>query len=347
MPPLILSAPAPIPEEYVSPWQGLRTVWTGCDGSVWDLTDRSSGVALVMQGLVGLHFPKFARHSSKSRALPGNRLRGWQAEEREVFWPLLIWADGSDGWRDRNNAFMNSLHPADAGTWEVQAGTNAPRSLDLTLVVDDDYAFEVDPLKRGWAGYPVSLEAAQPYWRGEKVTAGPWLAPQVVPFIDPAGSPPFHISSGTTFGAATVSNTGDVPAWGVWRLTGPLSGVEIGVDGAVISLPFSLASGKVLVIDTDPAHPTAVLDGVDATASLGLQDYAAVPPGEAVDLHVEAVGGGQVQFELTPCISAPSERGSRGRRIEVRDLQQGAPVPPAAGRTRSERGARSERDPDG
>ena len=299
MAPLILSAPAPLPESYVNPWQGLTVVWKGCDGSVWDLTDRESGVALFLKGVVGLHFPKFTRHKSKSRAIPGSRLRGWQATEREVFWPVLVWADGSDAWRDRNNAFMNSFHPATPGTWTVKAGSNPPRTLDLTLVVDDDYAFEIDPLQRGWAEYGVTLEAAKPYWRGQKEVAGPWLAPAAVPFIDPAGAPPLHISAGTTFGAAKVPNVGDVEAWGVWTLVGPLTDIELGVGGVVMT-PFDLGVDDVLVIDTDPENATVTLNGADATTELGLQDYAAVPPGAEVALHVEAIGGGSVQFELTP-----------------------------------------------
>lgn len=297
--PVILSVPAPLPEPYVNPWPGLSVTWTGADGSVWDLTDRESGVALFLKGVVGLHFPKFTRYKTRSRAIPGSRLRGWQAGEREVFWPLLIWADGSDAWRDRNNAFMNSLHPQIPGTWTVQAGSNPARSLDLTLVVDDDYAFEMDPMRCGWAEYPVTLEAAQPYWRGEPVKAGPWKAPAVRPFIDPAGAPPFYISKGTTFGSAKVANTGDVPAWGVWRMVGPLTGVEVGVGDSVIH-PFDLGVDDELVIDTDPRHPTALLNGVDATAALGLQNYAAVPPGAKVGLHVQAIGSGSIQFELTP-----------------------------------------------
>ncbi len=301
MAPLILSRPAPLPAPYVNPWPGLSVVWTGCDGSTWDLTDRASGVALYLAGVEGLHFPKVTRFSSKSRAIPGNRLRGWRAEERDVFWPVLLWADGSQGWLDRNAAFWASVHPERAGTWTVQAGTAPARSLDLTLVLDDSYAFQMDPLRVGWAEYPVHLEAAQPYWRGKVVERGPWRAPEAVPFIDPAGSPPFHISSGTAFGSVTVPNPGDVPAWGTWQITGPLDvGVEVGVAGAVITVPFPVPAGKTLTIDTDPQRPTAFMDGVDVSAVLGLQDYAAVEPGAEVPLHVEATGAGSVGFALTP-----------------------------------------------
>lgn len=301
MPRLILSRPAPVPAPYVSPWPGLSVVWTGWDGSVWDLTDRDSGVALYLGGVEGLHFPKLTRYTSKSRAIAGNRMRGWRAEERDVFWPVLVWSDGAAGWIDRNTAFFRSMHPDRAGTWTVKALGREARSLDLTLVVDDSYTYDMDPLRVGWAEYPVSLEAARPYWRGEPVKLGPWKAPNPQPFFGAGGyGPPFYISGSESFGHAVVNNPGDIEAWGVWTVTGGLTGVELGVGGAVITVPFSVPEGSVLQIDTDPRRPTAKLDGVNVTPLLGLQDFAPVPDGAEVPLHVQGIGTGSVEFEITP-----------------------------------------------
>lgn len=305
----ILSAAAPLPEPYVNPWPGLSVIWEGWDGSEWDLTDGKSGVALYLAGVEGLHFPRFTRYTSKSRAIPGNRSRGWRAEEREVFWPILLWADGSDAWAARNNAFMRSMHPGRPGVWRVRAGSAPERRLALTLDVRDGYAFQIDPLRRGWAEYPITLEAAQPYWVGERIVAGPWSAPNPVDFFG-EGGPPFYISEQATFGSASITNPGDIEAWGTWTAVGPLSELKLGVADTVVEVPFSIPDGKTLVIDTDPRRPTATLGdtvpdpdgfvGEDATAQLGLQDYAPVPDGGDVALHVEATGAGSVQFQIDP-----------------------------------------------
>lgn len=298
--PVILSRPAFLPDPIGSvDWFGMSVTWEGWDGSVWDLNDFAGGVLLYREGVEGLHFPRISRYTSRSRAIPGNRLRGWRAEERSVFWPIFVWGDGSEAWRLRNEAFMRTIHPDRAGTWRVKVGSQV-RSLKLTGTFDEPHLFGVDPLMRGWEKYGVTLEAAQPFWEGEKIIRGPWLAPASESFIPASGAPPFYISAGSTFGSATIPNPGDVPVWGVWRMEGPLTGVEVGVGSTLVHVPFDITAGEVLLIDTDPRHPTATLDGADVTTALGLQDYASVPPGAEVSLHVEATGAGSAQFELTP-----------------------------------------------
>lgn len=307
--PLILSQPLALPQgAQDSNWEGLSFVWSGWDGSVWDLTDPAGGVALLLDGVEGLHNPKLTRYTSQSRAVPGNRLRGWRANARDVFWPVLLWADGSDGWRERNNDFWSTIHPDKPGVWTVGAGESS-RSLLLTGVFDDAYAYEHDPFRKGWAEYPVPLEAAQPYWEGEEIVRGPWRTADPASFFP---GPPFTISSGAAFGAASIPNPGDVEAYGVWWVRGPLSSIELGVGSTAITVPFSVAAGKMLRIDTDPRRPTATLGnavdyddlddftGTDQTSALGLQSYAAVPPGAKVNLHVEGTGSGEISFHLRP-----------------------------------------------
>lgn len=298
MAPVILSQAGAAPPEIVSNWESLQLIWIGWDGSVWDLNSRDSGALLYRRGVEGMHFPVISRNRTTSRTVPGNRLRSWRAEAREVFWPIYLWGDDSKQWRDRNNAFLKTIHPDRPGMWKVTG--DETRTLRLTGVFDDAFQHDVDPQLRGWVQYPITLEAAQPYWEGTPIKRGPWRAPASISFIDPAGSPPLHISSGAAFGSAKITNPGDVPVWGVWRLRDALENVEIGVGGTIISLPFDLIDGDELVIDTDPRQPTATLNGEDATVELGLQDYAVVPAGSEVDLHVEAVGPGSVEFELTP-----------------------------------------------
>lgn len=298
MAPVLLSSTTPPPAEIVSDWESLSMIWVGWDGSVWDLNARDRGVLLYRKGVEGLHNPVITRHTTTSRTVPGNRLRSWRAEAREVFWPIYLWGDDSKQWRDRNTAFLRTIHPDRAGMWKVTG--EETRTLRLTAVFDEAHQHEVDPQLRGWVQYGITLEAAQPYWEGLPIKRGPWRAPASDPFIDPAGSPPLHISSGAAFGSATIPNPGDVSVWGVWTLRDALEGVEIGVGDTLIVLPFDLNDGDELIINTDPRHPTATLNGEDATTALGLQDYAPVPNGSEVALHVEAIGTGSIEFSITP-----------------------------------------------
>jgi hypothetical protein len=313
--PVALSAPPLAPPIPPQQWQGLEVTWEGPDGSFWDLTDPAGGVLLVREGVEGLHFPQITRQGTRSRAFPGRRLRGWQAREREVFWRVYVWADGTEAWLDRVEAFFSTIHPTDEGTWTVKAGNRRPRSLQLTGVFDDSFVYDRDPTKYGWHIYPVTLEASMPYWQGERVRRGPWSNPNPVPFFPEGGAPPFHISKSSSFGDASVSNEGDVDAFGVWWVQGPLSSIELGIGDTLIRVPFTVADGEMLRIDCDPRRPTGqrgpvplnpetgdvdtdLFVGTDATRDLGLQDFAAIPRGRTVPLHIAGVGSGSVMFDL-------------------------------------------------
>jgi hypothetical protein len=299
MAPFILStdAPAPIPS-MESDWASLSLIWRGWDGSVWDLNSRENGVLIYRGGVEGMHNPRITKHASTSRAVPGSRQRGWRAEARDVFWPIYLWGDSSAQWRERNNAFLRTIHPDLPGTWEVTGAET--RTLSLTGTFGDPHSYDIDPQLSGWVQYGVTLEAEQPYWAGPKIKRGPWKAPASRSFIDPAGSPPLHISKGSAFGSATIPNPGDVEVWGVWTGIGPLSDIAVGIDDTIVTVPFDLDAGDVLIIDTDPRNPSVTLNGVDAEELLGLQDYAAVAPGDEVDLQVDAAGAGSIEFSLVP-----------------------------------------------
>jgi len=300
MPGLVLAAPTVAPPIEVRQWGRLGVTWTGPDGSVWDLTDPLGGVLLRREGTEGLHNPVITKYSSTSGAIPGKRLRGWQAQSRDVFWPIHLWADGSDAWLERQRAFFNTIHPDREGVWKVTAGTES-RTLRLTGVFEEGHAYELDPYQQGWAQYGVTLEAVQPYWQGTPEVYGPWSAGEAQPFIDPETlGPPFHIGSARAFGKAVASNPGDVDVCPVWRATDELDDIVLGVGSTVIEVPFPLSNGDVLVIDTDPRRPTATLNGEDATEALGLQDYAQIPPGAKVPLTVAATGSGSITCQVMP-----------------------------------------------
>lgn len=293
---LILATPPAPPPQPRSPWGTLRLEWVGWDGSVWSLNDYRAGLQLLRDGVEGLHFPKITKWSSTSRAVPGQRRRGWQADPRRVFWPLLVWGDGTDAWLERQDEFFRTIHPDRPGTWRVTAGAQT-RTLQLTGDFTDAHAYARDPLMKGWAVYPVAMEADQPYWEGQPVAAGPWSAHAGEPFFP---GPPFHIGSSATLTSAEITNPGDVDAWPVWSAWDELTSLTLGVSGRTIVVPFDLSDGDRLVIGTDPRKPFATRNGVDVLAELGLQAYAPVPALGTAPLAISAGGTGSVACTITP-----------------------------------------------
>ncbi|WP_344820231.1 hypothetical protein [Microbacterium soli] len=253
----------------------------------------------MVDGVTGLHFPTIDKFTSTSRAVPGFRNRGWRTASRDVFWPLYVYGDGSELWRDVYTRFFNTIHPQKAGVWEVTAGTQT-RTLRLTGVFGEEHQFPRDPYAAGWAVIPVQMEPEQPYWEGKTVRRGPYSAPTGSDFIPPGLAPTFHLSPAATFASATVPNVGDVDAWLTWTVEGPLTDVVLGVGNVTATVPFEIAAGQTLRIDTDPRNVSARLDGVDVTEQLGLLEFAAVPSGGSVPLTVSASGAGGITAELTP-----------------------------------------------
>ena len=297
---VILSAPPVVPPVPPNQWQGATVTWFGADGSVWDLANGVGGAVLENEGTEGLHNPVVTNFSSTSRVVPGSRLRGWRTETREVFWPVFVYSnENSDEWKARYRAFFQSIHPEIPGRWRIGHGGTF-RELELTGVFKDSHAFQHDPLIFGWEKFGVQFEAAQPYWSGEPLQLGPWKQPESGSFFGVSGAPDFFISSTSEIGRATVSNPGDVEAWMTWTCVGPLTDISIGIGDDVAVVPFDLADGEVLVIDTDPRHQSGTLDGVDVTTELGLLSYGAIPPGSDVEVHVEAGGVGEISGTLTP-----------------------------------------------
>lgn len=304
---LILAQPPVIPPVAPKAFQGVLLEWIGYDGSIWDLTNGGGGVVLdpVEGDIVGLHEPEIEKYKSESYSIPGHRLLGWRTKTREVFWPTLIYADTSDQWNDTYGRFFRSIHPQFEGVWRATYAGQT-RELRLTGEYSGRHGSSLAPQTIGWERFGITLEAAQPYWAGDVVTRGPWIGPNETPFYgdegEPGwvGGPPFYISKAQTIGSATMTNPGDVDAFPTWTAIGPLADIVVGIGDALVTVPFDLTEGETLVIDTDPRHVQARLDGTPVTAELGFQRFKPIPPGGAVPIHVEASGNGSVSCSLVP-----------------------------------------------
>lgn len=294
---------APPPAAPVNLWPGVTDMtWVGWDGSRWPLLSIASGAVLVNEKVKGLGFPDFLRYASKAQGVPGSRWRGWDVDERDVFWPLMVFSDGgTDAWLRHNAALMATFRPDRTGTWIVTTSLGTRRLRCRLAKIDD--AFDVDPSRVGWFVYGIGLVAEDPYWRGdaESIT---WRAQgQSRAFLPKLGETGFWLSSSFTAGSARVSNRGDVDSYPVHELAGPINaGAKVGVGGSTVTVPFAVPSGQSLTIDTRPDRLT-VTDQAGTSRFPDLTGDVAFPPipaGEDVPITVEFSGAGTITTTFEP-----------------------------------------------
>lgn len=299
-------------------WLRTRITWTGHDGSFWDITDPEGGACLLRDGVEGLHMPKFKDWVRESPAISGQRFAGSIAEARTVVLPLAIYTDvSSKQWVEHDSRFWNSMHPRKQGTLRVYAGgSGSSRRLRLRLT-PELHRYDQDPSFADWAEYVAVLVADQPFWEG-KVIERTWGGEAAVQkFYEDTGTHLINLMSGHTTSSATVWNEGDEDAWPVWTIIGPTLQSHVGVGTNLVQIPFEVADGKALVIDTDPTVRTAIqydysagsydipetfTNPLDRTADLtGSVKFAAIPAGDDASINISLEPGtGYIRVKITP-----------------------------------------------
>jgi hypothetical protein len=150
----------------------------------------------------------------------------------------------------------------------------------------------------------VVFRAAQPFWEDAAETVLSWSPvtenTNFFPISNPDTGSFITISQGNVITTATIENNGDMPAWPIWEITGPGSGLVqlVNADtGETIQFSRSLALGETITIDTRPGIKTVrAADGSNEFRSLGLSQLFALAPG-ATTVYL-SVGGAETETTI-------------------------------------------------
>src|SRR5690606_3916716 len=180
----------------------------------------------------------------------GTRVRHIQPEPRTISGPVRVWG------RDHRELVAAWRELARALTQTRRLG---PGRLRVTR--PDGSAREIEAIyEAGFSGEPgqghlydtavLSLYCPDPYWRD--VTPRTIVRECAIgaPYLDPYPT----VSSGRALGDTVIYQDGDVEAWPVWTITGPLEQL-IAINhttGERFTLTYSLGAGDEIVITTDP-----------------------------------------------------------------------------------------------
>jgi hypothetical protein len=285
----------------VRPFYGVRFQWIGWDGSIWDLSSDVRSGAYLMPGVRGMEMPSPKHYMRRSPGRAGASHQGLTFAERDVFWPLRMWADeSSDVFIRQRRAFMRTLDPSKTGVWRVIQPNGDARSIRCRFVGFDSVP-DSDPVEAGWGHYGIRMVAEDPFWYGPPLLQSWGVGDPQEFFVAPPSDDVLFISPSASVSSATFTNSGDVPAYPRWKVTGPTDDVVLGFGGKVITVPFAVPEGEQLIVETEPGAQSAYLDGVKVTNQLGSSaKFAPVPAGGQTTLSLEMSGTGRVSLELSP-----------------------------------------------
>ncbi|KAH1283708.1 hypothetical protein KXX11_003298, partial [Aspergillus fumigatus] len=111
---------------------------------------------------------------------------------------------------------------------------------------------------------------------------------------------PVVLTPGVGSGWDNLSNKGDVPAWPVIRVEGPLESWSVQIDGLRVSSDYPVEEFDWITIDTDPRKQSALLNGFeDVMDRLKEWEFAPIPPGGSKSVNIEMVGLGAIVVSIT------------------------------------------------
>lgn len=210
--------PTPFPQP-VDPG-APQVTWIAPDGTVWPLTTPSLGWH-TLDAVTGWGAaPK--RITTRPHPRGGVRVSHIQPQARYITWPLRV--EGSThlelvgNWRRIVDAFemTDQLGP---GRLQVARPDGTRREI---LAYSQEGFDGSQGQGHTYDTAVLTLLCEDPYWRDVDETAPePWAyVATVEDFLDPYPT----VSSGQTIdGGSTVFNAGEIEAWPVWTITGPMT----------------------------------------------------------------------------------------------------------------------------
>jgi len=217
---------------------------------------------LLMQEVSGHVMPPFRRDERWIGQM--GIITGIRADAREVFLPLLV---RSNNLQEAMRLCAQYWNPLDGdGNLRVIDDSNHVRILKCRYV--DGLEGDGRNSGSGWQKIGLRLRALQPYWQDEEYQDFMFVMAPPVVFFQTAFFP-LHISKSSIDGSLTVNNPGEVEAYPIIIVQGPLTSLELKnlTMKPVKTMTFpilTMSASDVLVINTSPDMMSVTINGINA-----------------------------------------------------------------------------------
>jgi hypothetical protein len=220
----------------------------------------------LMPGATGLDMPPFELHSDDSPNLDGSMYRGTRAASRPVMLPIYVHGIDRITLRQFKRKLARALSPRNGYcVLKFVESDGVARYLKCYYTG----GMEGNESSNGftWVSYGLQLNAMDPWFYGDNVVQNAWTFGSAQALLGPKFLP-LTISKGVMANSSvTLTNPGDIEAWPVWSISGPLRSLQlIGPDGTSFGIPANtdgtdvIKAGRTLTVDTRPGFKTLVDD---------------------------------------------------------------------------------------
>lgn len=268
------SVAVPTPPKPVH-WGNTYVSVTGANGKGEEIPltgfhDTNWPGVVMLPGSTGLDAPPFELHADDSPNLDGGIFRNARAVAREVMIPVYLFGIDRRTLKVLKKKLVSALNPKKGYcVLKFVEGDGVARYLYCYYKGGMEGSEETDQAGFTWKKFGIQFTAYDPYFYSDDIGAATWtFGAGEAFFSDTAAFIPLRINAGLVLGSEiTIDNPGDVEAWPVWTLTGPIKsftftsppseefpqgqsfGIPTASDGSDI-----LPTGRTLTIDTRPGY---------------------------------------------------------------------------------------------
>ncbi|MER6086532.1 phage tail domain-containing protein [Streptomyces bluensis] len=267
----------------------------------------------MQPGATGLDMPPFALFSDDSPNLDGAIYRSARAAAREVMIPVHLHGVDRQTVNALKRKFFQALNPKRGYcVLRFTEGSGRTRLLSTYYKGGMEGAEGTDSAGFSWAKYGLTFSAFDPWFYQDTWQTTRWAFGAGDPFLSTTRTFfPMQLSDGVLGGAGealVISNPGDIEAWPVWKLYGPIKSFSLkgpGGDTVEASPPADgtdlVATGRVLTIDTRPGKKTVKDDlGANYWGKLDTNpQFWSVEPGSTNASVSVVTGSGKAAVALT------------------------------------------------
>ncbi|WP_086024151.1 phage tail domain-containing protein [Streptomyces sp. PsTaAH-124] len=303
----------PVPEKWGR--TSVSIAGRNGEGEAISLTSFSDDAwpAIIMQpGATGLDAPPYALFSDDSPNLDGSIFRSTRAAAREIMIPVYLYGIDRPSVNRIKRQLFQALNPKRGYcVLRFTEGDSQTRLLKAYYKGGMEGSEASDTAGFTWTKYGLTFSAMDPWWYQTRYEVIRWDFGEGEPLLSSSQAFfPMRISSGVMSGGPniTISNSGDIEAWPIWALKGPIKTFAlIGPYGDTIkaSAPADgsdlIPTGRVVTIDTRPGYKTVMDDqGVNYWSRLDTNpQFWSVEPGDTTVSISVVTGVGKASVSLT------------------------------------------------